>query len=205
MQKIVSLIYKGIRRILISIRLFVNYIITWIILYGNNVQFKRFKSNGIPYINIARGGFCTIKNNFKMNNGNLGNPIGRPQRCILNVKKGATLTIGENVGMSSTALVVHQYISIGNNVKIGGGSCIYDTDFHSLNPNLRRNSILDYKSKKNNPVVIEDNVFIGAHATILKGVTIGKNSIIGACSVVTKNIPKNEIWAGNPAKFIKNV
>lgn len=205
MQEIVSLVYKGIRRILISIRLFVNYIITWIILYGNNVQFKRFKSNGIPYVNIARGGFCTIKNNFKINNGNLGNPIGRPQRCILNVRTGATLTIGENVGMSSTALVVHQHISIGNNVKIGGGSCIYDTDFHSLNPNLRRNSILDYKSKKNNPVVIEDNVFIGAHATILKGVTIGKNSIIGACSVVTKNIPENEIWAGNPAKFIKNV
>ena len=129
MQKIVSLIYKGIRRILISIRLFVNYIITWIILYGNNVQFKRFKSNGIPYINIARGGFCTIKNNFKMNNGNLGNPIGRPQRCILNVKKGATLTIGENVGMSSTAHVVHQYISIVNNVKIGSGSCINDKEF----------------------------------------------------------------------------
>jgi acetyltransferase-like isoleucine patch superfamily enzyme len=52
-------------------------------------------------------------------------------------------------------------------------------------------------------VIIEDNVFIGAHSTILKGVTIGKNSVIGACSVVTKNIPPNEIWAGNPAKFIK--
>jgi acetyltransferase-like isoleucine patch superfamily enzyme len=52
-------------------------------------------------------------------------------------------------------------------------------------------------------VIIEDNVFIGAHSTILKGVTIGVNSVIGACSVVTKDIPANQIWAGNPARFIR--
>jgi acetyltransferase-like isoleucine patch superfamily enzyme len=55
------------------------------------------------------------------------------------------------------------------------------------------------------PVKIEDNVFIGAHSTILKGVTIGENSIVGACSVVVKSIPANEIWAGNPAKLIRKV
>jgi acetyltransferase-like isoleucine patch superfamily enzyme len=53
------------------------------------------------------------------------------------------------------------------------------------------------------PVIIEDNVFIGACAIILKGVTIGKNSIIGAGSVVVSNVPKNVIVAGNPAKVIK--
>lgn len=52
-------------------------------------------------------------------------------------------------------------------------------------------------------MVINDNVFIGARCIILKGVTIGSKSIIGAGSVVTKNIPEGEIWAGNPAKFIK--
>ena len=50
---------------------------------------------------------------------------------------------------------------------------------------------------------IKDDVFIGAYSFVLKGVTIGNNSIIGACSVVTKNVPDNEIWAGNPAKFIR--
>ena len=54
-------------------------------------------------------------------------------------------------------------------------------------------------------MIIEDNVFIGAHSTILKGVRISKNSIVGACSVVSKNIPPNEIWAGNPIKFIKKI
>lgn len=55
------------------------------------------------------------------------------------------------------------------------------------------------------PVIIEDNAFIGARSIILKGVTIGANSIIGAGSVVTKSIPANEIWAGNPAKFIRKI
>lgn len=53
------------------------------------------------------------------------------------------------------------------------------------------------------PITIEDHAFIGAHSIILKGVTIGKCSIVGAGSVVTHNIPEHEIWAGNPAKFIR--
>lgn len=55
------------------------------------------------------------------------------------------------------------------------------------------------------PVIIKDHVFIGADALILKGVTIGEEAVIGARSVVTKKVPAKEIWAGNPAKFIKNV
>ena len=64
-------------------------------------------------------------------------------------------------------------------------------------------SLSDKKGTISKKVSIGNHVFIGAHSTILKGVTIGKNSIIGACSLVAKNIPANEIWAGNPAKFIK--
>jgi len=55
------------------------------------------------------------------------------------------------------------------------------------------------------PVIIEDYAFIGAHSTILKGVTIGRNSIIGAGSLVCKSVPANEIWGGNPAKYIRNI
>lgn len=92
-------------------------------------------------------------------------------------------------------------IKILNNVKIGG-TCIYTSDFHSLNAEIRR-SKEDLQQRKTAPVTIGNDVFIGAHCIILKGVSIGDNSIIGAGSVVTKSIPSGEIWAGNPAHFIK--
>lgn len=205
MQQAVTYFYKGIRKIFLSIVYVINKSLTWIILYSNNVKFEGFKTKGIPYISIAIGGNCIIHNNFNMNNGNNGNPIGRPQKCTLFVDKGAKLEIGENVGISSTAIIVHEFIKIGNNVKIGGGVCIYDTDFHSLDSTLRNNKATDFKNKTTKPVIIGDNTFIGAHSTLLKGVTVGENSIIGACSVVTKNVPSNEIWAGNPAKLIKRI
>ncbi|MEI3417887.1 MAG: DapH/DapD/GlmU-related protein [Blautia sp.] len=56
-----------------------------------------------------------------------------------------------------------------------------------------------------NPVVIKNGVFIGANSIILKGVTIGEKAIIGAGSVVTRSIPDGEIWAGNPARFIRKI
>jgi acetyltransferase-like isoleucine patch superfamily enzyme len=205
MQKIATLIYKIARKLFLKILLILNQILTYFIFYCNNVEFKKIYSNGIPYVTVARNGKCKIGNNLKLNNNIRGNPIGRVQRCILFVNNGAELHIGNNVGMSSTAIVANQLIKIGDNVKIGGGVCIYDSDFHSLDPKIRRNADLDSKNQNTSPVFIENNVFIGAHSTLLKGVTVGKNSVIGACSVVTKSIPANEIWAGNPARFIKKL
>lgn len=183
----------------------VDKVLTWFSLYSNNIKFEQFKSNGVPYISVALGGKCEIGNNFEMNNKISSNPIGRNQPCILFVDKGANLIIGYNVGISATALVCHTSITIGNNVKIGGGVCIYDTDFHSLDSTIRLNPNLDTINKIKEPVVIGNSTFIGAHSTILKGVKIGDNVIIGACSVVTKSIPANEIWAGNPAKFLRKI
>ena len=200
----VSLIYKSILRIKVILLRGVNIIYTKIILKGNNVVYKSFHTNGIPFVMVARGGTFSIGKNFAMNNGIKGNPIGCYERCTFFVDRGAVLTIGDNVGMSQAALMCHKSIFIGNNVKIGGGVCIYDTDFHSLDPVIRRSSE-DFKNRAEKPVVIGNDVFIGAKSIILKGVTIGENSVIGAGSVVTKSVPANQIWAGNPAKFIKNI
>lgn len=92
---------------------------------------------------------------------------------------------------------------IGSNVLLGSGVRIFDTDFHSISANDRKKGILD--CIKTAPVKIEDNVFIGTDTIILKGVTIGPNSVIGAGGVVTTNVPSNEIWAGNPAHKLKEV
>lgn len=170
----------------------------------NGVRFgKGLHVNGLLDVLVTRRGGVTIGDNLSMNSGGSFNVIGRQQKCIFWVE--GKLSIGSNVGISATALICNHQISIGNNVLIGGNTVIYDTDFHSLDPSLRANPLQDRANTKKAPVVIADNVFIGAHSTILKGVTVGENSIVGACSVVSKNIPSNEIWAGNPAKFIRKL
>lgn len=203
-MNIISLIYKSFRRIAVIINGRENRLYTKFLLISNNVVYKSFHTNGIPYIMVARGGRFSLGKNFAMNNGIKGNPIGCYERCTFFVDRGAVLTIGDNVGISQAALVCHKSITIGDNVKIGGGVCIYDTDFHSLDPVIRRSSE-DLKNRAEKPVVIGNNVFIGAKSIILKGVTIGENCVIGAGSVVTKTVPANQIWAGNPAKFIRNI
>ena len=197
--------YRSLRRIYILIFKPFDYLFTYIKFVGNGVNFSTFKTSGQPFVMVATGGKFNILSDFKINNNHRSNPIGRPQKCSFVVDHNGTLEIGKNVGLSSVAIVCHRKILIGDNVKIGGGTCIYDTDFHSIDPTHRNDSFLDKSNKKSKGIVINDNVFIGSHCTILKGVTIGNNSVIGACSTVTKDVPDDEIWAGNPAKFIKKV
>lgn len=205
MQRVISILYKIVRRGVYYIINLLEHIICLILFYVNNIEFSSFKTSGIPYVSVARGGRCVTGDNFSINSRIHANPIGRNTRSVIFVDSNGELIIGKNVGMSNTAIVVQSKVEIGDNVKIGGGTCIYDTDFHSLNPEARENPILDKQNRKSIPVRIKDNAFIGAHSTILKGVTIGENAVVGSGSVVTKDIPDNEIWAGNPAKFIKKI
>lgn len=205
MQKIIIFFYKGLCLVKRKFLEPIDCLMSIFIFYVNGAEFSTFHNHGWPRMNIGRGGKCVIGKDFRSNNREMSNPIGRFNKCSLIVGHKGTLIIGANVGMSSTAIVCYNQIEIGDNVKIGGNVVIYDTDFHSLDPNFRRVPKLDLKNVQIRPVIIKNNAFIGAHSTILKGVTIGENSIIGAGSLVTKNIPKNEIWAGNPAKFIKKI
>jgi acetyltransferase-like isoleucine patch superfamily enzyme len=178
---------------------------TWIKLKGNGVEFSSYSSNGIPMVDVEMGGKMSLGKNFRMNNGKYFNKIGRQQPSMFIVTKQASLSIGDNVGLSATTFFCTLKITVGNHVKIGGNCVFYDTDFHSLNYLERRDDKVDSAKRRSAPVVVEDDVFIGAHSTILKGVTIGKGSIIGAGSVVSKSIPPNEIWGGNPVAFIKSL
>ena len=91
-------------------------------------------------------------------------------------------------------------ISIGDNVDITN-NCVFIT--HDGGTLLFRKEIPDLEITK--PIIIKDNVYIGNNVTILPGVTIGTNVVIGACSVVTKDIPDNCVYAGNPARYIKGI
>lgn len=148
-------------------------------------------------------GTINIGNNFKATSGSRYNPIGGDTVLRLICRKNANIFIGNNVGISNATLHISDRLHIGDNVMIGGGCKIWDSDFHSLDSEERI-----FKGDRNvitKPIVINENVFIGAGSIILKGVNIGKNSIIGAGSVVSKSIPTNEIWAGNPARKIKDI
>ena len=110
-------------------------------------------------------------------------------------EKSAQIIIGDNVGMSGAKISCFKKIFIGNNVKIGGNTTIMDGDYHPE----------DYRSGCPKEVIIEDNVWIGYSCIILKGVHIGRNSVIAAGSIVTKDILQNTIAGGVPCKVIKNI
>lgn len=205
-----SLIYKSIAINFIIFKA-VSKIVTNYLFWLNNVNIpikklkclRSFTAIGIPIIQISKFGECTIGENFTIVNSAKAATLGKNNKCKLLVYKNAELKIGKNVSMSNTTIVATESVTIGNNVMIGGGVTIIDSDFHSLNPNLW-NTTEDENKMISKLVTIGDNVFIGMNSIILKGVSIGNNSIISAGSVVIVSIPNFQIWGGNPAKFIKN-
>lgn len=130
------------------------------------------------------------------------NPIGG-DRTVFQTMGNGKIMIGNHVGMSHVIFSSRSQIEVKDDVLLGSDVKVFDHDFHSLSyQNRIYGEDTDIATK---PILIEKGAFIGAHAIILKGVTIGEKSIVGAGSVVTKSIPAGEIWAGNPAKFIRKV
>lgn len=134
--------------------------------------------------------------------------------CKLHVEGDGFVRIGSNTtARYGTEIRSTAGITIGSDVIISHYVTIFDHNSHPTSPKDRfemtqsgfhgplwRNSRAEKK-----PIVIEDNVWIGQHATILKGVVIGKGSIIAASAVVTKDVPAYSVAAGNPAKVVKSL
>ena len=128
-----------------------------------------------------------------------GNSIGVCQPVIITAwGENASVSIGDDVKISGCSITAQNIINIGNRVMIGSGALIMDSDAHHLNPKLRMQGALG----KTAPIRIEDDVFIGARAIILKGVHIGIGAVIAAGSVVVKDVPAGTIVGGNPAQPI---
>ena len=165
-----------------------------------NVQIgKHFRSCGL--IRVRNRGQIQIGNRVTINSAPMANPIGGQERTILVAQKCAKITIGDGSGISNCAIFAAEGVTIGKQVMIGAGVKIYDTDFHPVDFTAR----MENRPPKKAAVTIGNGAFIGAHSIILKGVTIGEKSVIGAGSVVTGCVPDHEIWAGNPAKFIRKI
>jgi acetyltransferase-like isoleucine patch superfamily enzyme len=160
---------------------------------------------GAPIISIAKdsaieiGENCVICSDSNMTDLGVNHPV-----VMRTLRPGANIIIGSDTGISGGAICAAVSVKIGNECLIGANVVIADTDFHPINPLGRRYNLNSLEISAM-PVEIEDNVFIGTSAIILKGVKIGKHSVIGAGSVVTKDVPPNSIVAGNPAKVLKRL
>lgn len=106
--------------------------------------------------------------------------------------------IGDNCGVNHDVFILGGgRVEIGSNVVLSAGAMIIDSGLNTVGY-----SQVEYPEHKNSFVIIEDGVWVGARALILPGVTIGRKSIVGAGSVVTRDVPPFTIVAGNPAKPI---
>jgi acetyltransferase-like isoleucine patch superfamily enzyme len=163
---------------------------------------KSWRFHSLPLIQKCKNSTIEIGEYFVACSNPKNNTIGVFQKVTLKTcQKGAEIVIGNNVGISGAVISSMDSIYIGNNVLIGSGALITDNDAHPIHPDFRN----DESQILISPIIIEDNVFIGARSIILKGVTIGKGSIVGAGAVVSRNVPEYVIVAGNPAKVVGDV
>jgi acetyltransferase-like isoleucine patch superfamily enzyme len=157
---------------------------------------------GLPILSLYPSSKLIIGDNSRFRSTKLSNLIGINHRVIISThSEFANIEIGCNSGFSGTTISCYNSIIIGDGVLFGANTVITDFDWHNINPMIRHLEYID----NSKPVVIDNNVFIGLGTIILKGVHIGKNSIIGAGSVVTSDIPENVIAAGNPCKILKEI
>lgn len=193
---------KKLKRIVLLLMLVVNYPFDIIYCYWYlGAWHPSWRLLGFPLIQKHLKAQIIIGKRLTLCSDPKKNSIGVFQKVIIKaLNPNSVITIGNNVGISG-AVISGITINIGNNVLIGSGVLISDTDAHPIHPDHRNDSSMI----KSAPIIIEDDVFIGARSIILKGVRIGRGAVIGAGSVVTKDVKAMTIVAGNPAKFITTI
>jgi acetyltransferase-like isoleucine patch superfamily enzyme len=127
-------------------------------------------------------------------------------------REGAEIIIGKHSFMGSSLIACATRIEVGDDVLISWGCSIVDNNSHAIAWQNRKDDVTDwYVGKKNwshiniQPVKINDKCWLGFNVTVLKGVEIGEGAVVGAGSVVTKDVPAWTIVAGNPARMIREI
>jgi acetyltransferase-like isoleucine patch superfamily enzyme len=143
----------------------------------------------------------------------LGEHVSCYAGCSFSIGLNGRVTVGDFTLLNGALIMAEEKIEIGSYCLVSWNVGIADSDFHPLDPAQRlidAQAIAPYfkdrpprPKLKTLPVIIRDNVWIGMNATILKGVTIGENSVVAAGSVVTKSVEPNTVVAGNPAIVVK--
>jgi acetyltransferase-like isoleucine patch superfamily enzyme len=167
---------------------------------------RGLRADGRVVVRVRHAGAVTLGDNVMLRSRFMSNLAGLTGPTILHCIRDGRISIGNNSGCSGNVLSSRSSITIGANVNLGINVRIYDHDFHALDFATRRDSARDAKECRTAPVVIGNDAFIGANAIILKGVTIGDRSVVGAGSVVTlREVPPDSLVAGNPARIIRSL
>jgi hypothetical protein len=158
---------------------------------------------GRPILQKHRGSRIALGDGLTLRSWPRSNPLAPTHPVVLSTRSAqAEIVIGDDCGFTGTTLVADASIRIGNRVLVGGNASIVDTDFHPLTPEGR---LEDINAGTSRPIEIGDDVFIGMNSLILKGVTVGDGSVVGAGSVVSRDVPPHTIVAGNPATVVKEL
>lgn len=173
-----------------------------LVLRSYGVEFgPGLKIGSAPVIRRHATGSIRLGKNVLIANELAENPAGIAHRTVLCAcRPGSELVIGDDVGISGAVIYAFQSIRIGDRVLIGADAMIYDSDFHPLEVGPRNR--FDESQVGVAPVVIEPDCWIGARAMILKGVKVGRGSVVAAGAVVTSDVPAGSIVGGVPAKVI---
>jgi len=125
---------------------------------------------------------------------------------------GGEIRIGNRSFIGRSHLVCYRSLTIGDDVIMSWGVTIVDHDSHSINWEERRDDVVDWAKGQKSwqhvahaPVVVQDKAWIGFNVSVLKGVTIGERAVVGACSVVTHDIPPYALAVGNPARVVRSL
>jgi len=160
--------------------------------------------DGLPIVTGCAQGVISIGDRVVLAGCSHATALGVRSPIILRLMApGARLSIGADTGLSGTAICAAISVEIGERVLIGADVMIFDTDFHNAEPEKRHLNPDWVRISK--PVVIGNDVFVGARSIVMKGVSIGDASIIGAGSVVTSDIPPFSVAAGCPARVVSSV
>lgn len=165
----------------------------YVVLHGKPIIYKE------PGSVIRMGKNVVLTSDSETNMAGINHPV-----IIATYSKNAEVILEDNVGMSGVSINCVTRCVFKEGVMLGANVNVWDTDFHPVNPQnrLHQTSIEDAKSS---PVILERNVWIGANTTILKGVTIGENTVVGTMSLVNKDLSSNSLFAGIPVKKIKSL
>jgi len=178
-------------------------VIPWWLRHRGVTLGRDVRCQGMPIVSLAPDSRIVVGHRVVMCSDAEETALGVERPVILRtLRPGASIVIGDDVGMSGTVICAATSVEIGSECLIGADVQIVDTDFHPLSPIGRRYSG-DPDRIKTARVRVGRNVFLGAGVRVLKGVTIGDDAVIGAGSVVVKDIPAACIAAGNPARVIR--